>query len=109
MDLLWDFAWLLMPFVWWPVALVGAWSLYKRRSLSVTLITIGSAINAALGSLNRLFGYKAVFDSEGNLVAETPGLLSPDTGLSWLVFGTLCLVLGLVLLLWTMVAKKPDA
>jgi hypothetical protein len=109
MDSLLNYAWLLMPFVWWPVALVGAWSIYKKRSLSVALITLGSTIYAALGSLNALFGHRAVFDSEGKLVAEIQGLVSSDTGLTLSILGALCLVSGIVLLLWRSTISERDA
>jgi len=106
MNSLLDYVWLLMPFVWWPVAIIGAWSAYKRRSLAVSLVALGGTIYATLGSLNALFGYRAIFDTEGKLVAETQGLVAPDTGALWSLVGTLCLVVGIPLLLWTSTAKR---
>ena len=98
-----------MPFLWWPVALVGAWNVYRRRSLSVALITMGSAVLATVGTLHQLFGHSAVFDAGGKLVTETPRLLSLGAQLVWSGLGLLCVVVGLVLLLWRSAAIGRDA
>ena len=89
-----------MPYLWWPVALVGALNLYRRRTVSVALITMGSAVEATVGTLHHLFGHTAVVDAEGKLLAEAPGLLSFGTQVAWSGIGVLCLVVGLLLLLW---------
>jgi len=98
-----------MPFLWWPVALVGAWNVYRRRSLSVALITMGSAVLATVGTLYQLVGHSAVFDAEGKLLTETPGLLSLGAQLVWSGLGLLCVVVGLVLLLWRGAVIGRDA
>jgi hypothetical protein len=97
------------PFLWWPVAIVGAWSFYRRRSLRVALVTMGSAVLAAVGTLHQLFGYGAVFDAQGKLVTETPGLLSLGAQLLWTGLGLLCVVIGLLLILWRSAATEGDA
>jgi hypothetical protein len=98
-----------MPFLWWPVAVVGAWALYRRRSLSVALVTMGSAVLATVGTLHQVFGYSAAFDAEGKLLTESPGLLSLGAALVWSGVGLLCLVVGLLLLLWRGTATERDA
>jgi hypothetical protein len=98
-----------MPFLWWPVAVVGAWAFYRRRSLSVALVTIGSAALAAAGTLHQVYGYSAAFDGEGKLLSESPGLLSFGAALVWSGVGLLCLVVGLLLLLWRGAATERDA
>ena len=97
-----------MPHLWWPVALMGAFSLYRRPALSVSLITVGSAVSATVGTLHQLFGYSAAYDPEGRLLVETPGLLSFGAELVWSGIGLLSLVLGLVLLLWRSAAVERD-
>ena len=90
------------PFLWWPVAVLGAWNIYRRRSISMSvgLITLGSTLLATVGTLHVLFGYSAKLDSQGKIVSEVPGFLSLSTQILWGGLGVLCVVGGLVLLLW---------
>ena len=109
MDAIAYYVLLVTPFLWWPVVLLGAWRIYKRRSANVALITVGAALLATMGTLHRLFGHSAVFDSDGKIVSETPGLLSLNAQFLWSGLGVLCVVAGLLLLLWPRAASGRDA
>jgi hypothetical protein len=70
---------------------------------------MGSAVLATVGTLHHLFGYSAVFNAEGKLLTEAPGLLSFGTQVVWSGIGLLGVVVGLLLLLWRGTAIEHDA
>ena len=90
---------LITPFLWWPVAGFGVWTLWRNRSLGVILVTLGSGIMGFVGSLNAFFGYRASFNADGEILFENPGLLSIGVQTMSSTLAMVLLVVGIVLLL----------
>ena len=60
---------------WYTLAILGAVALYRRPSAPMFLITAGTVLLAALMLLSALFPQTATYNPDGELVAETEGLV----------------------------------
>jgi hypothetical protein len=98
-----------VPFLWCAVALFGAWIYWRSRTIEALLIVLGCAILGANGVLSVFFGYRALLDENGEVQAETPGLMSPNTQILLSELGAILLMAGIVLLLVRLNQAKRDA
>jgi hypothetical protein len=96
---------LIIPILWWVLAIAGGRAFWKTRALPCAAISVGSLVLAALGTLNAIFPPGASLDSEGRVLRVVeplvPGLLSLNASLLGLV-----LVIGGVLVLLAKVGGR---
>jgi hypothetical protein len=90
---------ILMPFLWWPVAIFGLWVSWRTPSPGGLLVTLGSLVLAVIGSLSVVFGPGTTFDEDGNVLSDVSGLLPSTVRIISSGVGLVLLVIGLVLLL----------
>jgi hypothetical protein len=77
--------------------------------LGALLITLGGAIVGSVGALNAFFGYRASFNSDGEILFEEQGLLSIEVQTLFSALGVAFLVAGIVLLLLRSNVAERDA
>lgn len=79
---------------WYALAILGAVALYRRPSTPMFLITAGTVLIAVVQLLNALFPYSATLNSDGELVAETEGLVSANVQILTSATGLLLITVG---------------